>query len=581
MNGKLLILGDPGSGKTTLLLELARDLLRRADHDEQHPIPVVLNLSSWPVSQKPLLDWLVDEFNSKYQAPKRTAKEWVDNDELLLLLDGLDEVDARRRNACVEAINLYRQEHGFVDVVVCSRAEEYQALTAKLNLNGGVMLKPLTDEQIQTFLAGLGPDMNVLRAMLDDDEQLRQMSRSPLILNIMTLAYQGITSEDLPKLETAAARRKHLFDVYVQRMLERRGNEQLYTDQQTRHYLSWLARYLENSGQTIFLIEQMQPASLDENQRRRYFRHFSLASTTIQALGWGMPNILVGWLPGAAGRLFGALMLLAGGVWGWLFGSRFWRLVVVSLVAGGVIGLAYGIPLALQSGSNTGLSEGMGHAIRHVLGFLVIAYLARRAGYDRATITLIDSIRFSVRAVKPPVALIGIVGSDLLILTKDISTSSPSFIPAIVVASVIGAAVGLFLSGLTSAEISRTTHPNQGIRNSLKNAVGMSLVFLIIPFLLTSIPVAFSSSLGEGIALAFTGSGGSVTLGFLLFGGYTLVQHYILRRILRQDGFIPANFARFLDYATSLIFLRKVGGGYIFVHRYLAEYFAGMEDRTA
>jgi hypothetical protein len=35
------------------------------------------------------------------------------------------------------------------------------------------------------------------------------------------------------------------------------------------------------------------------------------------------------------------------------------------------------------------------------------------------------------------------------------------------------------------------------------------------------------------------------------------------------------NLARFLDQATSLVFLRKVGGGYVFIHRLLLEYFAG------
>src|SRR5262249_11138245 len=39
--GELLILGSSGAGKTTLLLELARDLLDRAEQDETHPIPVV------------------------------------------------------------------------------------------------------------------------------------------------------------------------------------------------------------------------------------------------------------------------------------------------------------------------------------------------------------------------------------------------------------------------------------------------------------------------------------------------------------------------------------------------------------
>ncbi|MDJ0904037.1 MAG: hypothetical protein QNJ55_35140 [Xenococcus sp. MO_188.B8] len=43
-------------------------------------------------------------------------------------------------------------------------------------------------------------------------------------------------------------------------------------------------------------------------------------------------------------------------------------------------------------------------------------------------------------------------------------------------------------------------------------------------------------------------------------------------------GFILSNsrwnYARFLDYASDRIFLQKVGGGYIFIHRLLLEHFA-------
>jgi hypothetical protein len=47
--------------------------------------------------------------------------------------------------------------------------------------------------------------------------------------------------------------------------------------------------------------------------------------------------------------------------------------------------------------------------------------------------------------------------------------------------------------------------------------------------------------------------------------------------MLHEKGSIPWNYARFLDYATDRIFLQKVGGGYIFVHRMLLEHFARMK----
>ena len=60
------------------------------------------------------------------------------------------------------------------------------------------------------------------------------------------------------------------------------------------------------------------------------------------------------------------------------------------------------------------------------------------------------------------------------------------------------------------------------------------------------------------------------------YGGIDVLQHYTLRFLLWWRGYLPWNTARFLDYATERIFLRKVGGGYIFIHRLLLEYFASL-----
>ena len=64
----------------------------------------------------------------------------------------------------------------------------------------------------------------------------------------------------------------------------------------------------------------------------------------------------------------------------------------------------------------------------------------------------------------------------------------------------------------------------------------------------------------------------------LWYGGLDVIQHYIVRFLLWRAGAMPRDYARFLDYAAEeLNFLQKVGGGYIFVHRYLLEYFAAMD----
>jgi len=43
---------------------------------------------------------------------------------------------------------------------------------------------------------------------------------------------------------------------------------------------------------------------------------------------------------------------------------------------------------------------------------------------------------------------------------------------------------------------------------------------------------------------------------------------------------MPLNYARFLDYAAKRVLLRKVGGGYMFVHRLLLEHFAALDPKS-
>jgi hypothetical protein len=53
-----------------------------------------------------------------------------------------------------------------------------------------------------------------------------------------------------------------------------------------------------------------------------------------------------------------------------------------------------------------------------------------------------------------------------------------------------------------------------------------------------------------------------------------VIKHYALRLILWWKGYTPFKFIKFLDLCARLIFLKKVGGGYIFIHRMLLDYFA-------
>ncbi len=123
LGGAMLILGDPGAGKTTMLLELLRDLLAEARTDPAAPIPVVVNLSSWAIRRHPLAEWLAQEIAERFQIAQRHPATWVQQERLILLLDGLDEVAEEHREACVAAINKFHHDYT-VRLVVCSRTAD-------------------------------------------------------------------------------------------------------------------------------------------------------------------------------------------------------------------------------------------------------------------------------------------------------------------------------------------------------------------------------------------------------------------------------------------------------------------------
>jgi len=268
----LLILGAPGSGKTTMLLELARQLIERAREDENEPIPVVFNLASWTEKQT-LLDWLADQLNIVYYVPRKTAPKWVDENKMLLLLDGLDEVKQDSRGRCVEAINKFRSEGGLTSLIVCSRIEEYQATNTKLSLEGAIALQPFTSKQVDAYFDRSGKILASVKQLLKKDKAFRELAKTPLMLSIMTLAYKDKKSEELPVSTNKFEQRKHLFNTYVNRMFERptRGSSSLFFKEETWNYLSWLAYTMVKQNIITYQIEAMQPSWLDnKNQQRKY-----------------------------------------------------------------------------------------------------------------------------------------------------------------------------------------------------------------------------------------------------------------------------------------------------------------------
>ena len=561
----LLILGDPGSGKTITLLQLAQKLVKQTEQDLTKPIPVVFNLSSWGQKQQPIENWLIEELKDKYQVPHRWSKPWIEQEQLILLLDGLDEVRADQRNACVRALNQFVETHNVTEMVVCSRVKDYEALTERLQLSSAISIKPLSQQQVFSFLTQAGNSLAGLKTLLQRDGELAQFAQTPLILNVMSLAYRGWSAKKLlQQFRTNEDRYRHLFDTYIDCMLRRRvmgrteqnPNEIKYPQEKVLHWLSWLAKTMVDESKIIFLIEKMQPTLLESQREKINYRIGSFILSFILGL------IIVGFFGLIVVRVTNPLY----------FGSndsKYEEFTKDSI---------YYLTLVFATFS------GIGFLINYGLTFGILKRELRE-------IKLYEKLKWSLKkarfAIIKKVFLGSIVGLlyGLIygLLMKHVGKHSIKLEGEIVIYVLILGLIFVLTTGWLSLNIQQRIFPNQGIKNSVKNSNWIGLIQgLLICFFYGIIAATLyrPPDVDDRIILIYNLAYGlyfGSIAGFIFwvrYGGSSFIEHFSLRRILYRKGRIPWNYARFLDYATDRLLMKKVGGGYVFYHRMLMEHFA-------
>lgn len=558
----LVILGAPGSGKSTALLDLLRALLERAAADPAAPIPVVLNLSTQggqPGRQPGALEaWVASELARFYHVPPPVAAAWLEEGELALLLDGLDEVPGAGRAAVVAQIDDYRRRRRLLlhtPLAVCCREAEYAALAQGVAAGGVVRLLPLDAAQIGDYLAGMqGEPVRAVAAALEADAALAELAQSPLLLNVMLLAGGELRPQAEPPAVPAIDARTRVYDAYLRAMLRRdrtgglhaagrRGKAAAYAPQDTVRWLRWLAGKMNAQGQTVFLLERMNKKWF--NRRGEWLVWpvvLGLASGLLVGLIFGLPSELIGrpvlnWALTSgliAGLVFGLRDinvkeavhirvsregLVFGVVFGYAFGLIFG--FVLALGVGLVTGLFYwpasGLLFVLISGLILGLTFGL---VFGLVGGLVSFSTGLESGYDGGT---------------PNAGLTQSLCNGL-------------------VSGLVGGLIGGLVIGLIT-----------GLGNGLVGG----------PVFGPAIGLSAGMSFGLLVGLVYWPFFGLVIA--LSYGLADFLKHYLLRLVLWLDGSLPLRYVRFLDYCAGRVLLRRVGGGYTFIHRTFQEYMAAVD----
>ncbi len=591
----LLILGYPGSGKTTALIALAGELISRARADWTQAVPVILDLTSWASKPQDLGAWAVEELAAKYQIPRRYGRKWIAANELILLLDGLDNLPLGARRGCIEAINAFRISNGLTGLVVCCRGIEYHETGARLALKGAIELLPLDDEQLAAYLAEKAA-AGSLQVALDESPALWELARSPLMLNLMTAVYSGQEQEewepelaadsDLP-VET-------LLDAYVRRSFDRHPAHVRYSEPYTMAHLSWLARQMNAHNQAIFLIEKIQPSWLPGWRLRRVYMILAglitgLAGGLIMWLLWRLLRLTLPQLPTPASDLVAGVLGVNRGA------AEFLAIILGNLALGLMLGLTLlvlferrldqavdALTAARQRWQQVilvGLETGVVTLLFILLlaepllavawgvaeGFMYAAAARFIFGWNyRTEVRTVEALAWSW----PHAATGAAVGLALALTAEIIESLLYGYNGASRTVATLMLA-GFVLGGLRGRAAETKSRPNQGVWLSLRNAFVAALVF--------SVTLAALAWFIRDPVYAWQIGLLSAVIAAAMMGGSVFIKHFLLRGLLRYKGLVPWRFARFLDHASQQVLMRKVGNGYIFIHSLVQDYLADLD----
>lgn len=193
---RLVVLGDPGSGKTMFLRHVVFTYARQGlDDFDGQPIPVYLELNRVENAGGDLLTALTKTLeNHNFPGAEGFLKSALENHALLILLDGLDEVNAAARPALVDQIRDFDQKHPANRILVTCRKAVYQG-ELDAWVDGKLEIIEFSDQQIQRFMNSWQKDMPAEKSIehffrtLQERPQIMTLARNPLLLTMVAYLY--------------------------------------------------------------------------------------------------------------------------------------------------------------------------------------------------------------------------------------------------------------------------------------------------------------------------------------------------------------------------------------------------------
>jgi hypothetical protein len=383
-----------------------------------------------------------------------------------------------------------------------------------------------------------------------------------------------------------------LFDTYTQAMLDRRGENLTFSHEKVRERLAWLARRMDKHNQALFLIERLQPSWLPSYRWKWAYllgtRLFAgLVVSIMMWLYWliiriNVPPFGTVWsqkvaqvVPGHAAETDLWLMLFLGLSMGFLtavFDALHYKWIadrgypqvdkrkrliaktaVISFITGSLTALFTGIF------DNAYIAISYGVVVAVPFGLNVYFVYGSNLRDDIRTVAALSWTWFG--------AFIGLlIGLGLATIAELVEWNlygTTQIVPTYLSSGL----VFILLGGLRGHRVSATSNPNQGVWLSATNALMASVIVGLTILVVTTVVWQISF-------LGFIAGTLSVLVALFIYGGGNVANHFYLRFLLWMTKDLSWDLVSFLEFSVDRVFLHRVGGGYLFTHQTLQNYFA-------
>lgn len=193
---RLMVVGAPGAGKTMLLRYVALAYAEaRLSGLPKQPVPILLELNRLNESDEPIEQKLVEILRlNDFPNAQNFVEIGLRQGTLMLLFDGLDEVNTKERQRVVKQINDFLDAYKQCRAIMTCRTAVYRNEFAE-RTEQTLEIVELNDQQIQQFLVpwqkDMPPDKSIEQLLfaLHDKPRIMALARNPLLLTIIAYLY--------------------------------------------------------------------------------------------------------------------------------------------------------------------------------------------------------------------------------------------------------------------------------------------------------------------------------------------------------------------------------------------------------